>query len=171
MKWSVAHITRPIPTLEQPQAAHAAGVLKPPTASLSPSHKSPYSSSRITMFRSMQFESDKGLGRVALAAFGLGFAMALHGALLAYAYFVPLSQTRVSASALAGGQDDPETAAALLRVARWECVALWSLYMVALCFFHVSEFMVTASFRPTIVSYECTSLLYLYSIYMCVSSD
>lgn len=108
------------------------------------------------MFRSVQFESDKGLGRVALAAFGLGFAMALHGALLAYAYFVPLSETRVSASGLAGvGADDPETAAALLRVARWECVALWSLYMVALCFFHVSEFMVTASFRPTIVSYEC----------------
>lgn len=108
------------------------------------------------MFRSVQFESDKGLGRVALAAFGLGFAMALHGALLAYAYFVPLSETRVSASGLSA-VEDAETAAALLRVARWECVALWSLYMVALCFFHVSEFMVTASFRPTIVSYECAS--------------
>lgn len=92
------------------------------------------------MFRSVQFESDRGLGKIAVAAFGLGFTMALHLALLAYTYFGPLSTP---------------SADSVLSVARWECVALWCLYAVALSFFHVSEFMVTASFRPGIVSYEC----------------
>lgn len=92
------------------------------------------------MFRSEQFTSDRGLGRVALAALGLGFVLALHLALLAYAVAVVLQDQ---------GEDDG------LSSARWQCVVLWALYMSALCFFHVAEFMTTASFRPSIVSYEC----------------
>lgn len=83
------------------------------------------------MFRSVQFTSDNGLGKVALAAFGLGVALALHTALLALAWW---TQPASAQSA---------------------CVALWSLYVVALCVFHMAEFMLTASFRPAVVSYEC----------------
>ncbi|TYZ60160.1 hypothetical protein PybrP1_006491 [[Pythium] brassicae (nom. inval.)] len=83
------------------------------------------------MFRSVQFTSDKGLGKVALAAFGLGVVLALHGALLALAWWQPAASS-----------------------VRWVCVALWSLYVVALCVFHMAEFMLTASFRPAVVSYE-----------------
>ncbi|KAF1316287.1 Isoprenylcysteine carboxyl methyltransferase, partial [Globisporangium splendens] len=103
------------------------------------------------MFRSVQFTSDKGLGKVAVAAFGLGFAMALHVALLAYAYLVgPLSASAAVERANAHTGVHPDA----LYYARWECLALWCLYVIALCFFHLSEFMVTASFRPSIVSYE-----------------
>lgn len=99
------------------------------------------------MFRSVQFTSDKGLGKVAVAAFALGFAMALHIALLAYAYLAgPLS-------GYAAADADAQYA---LHRARWECLTLWCLYAIALSFFHLSEFMVTASFRPSIASYECT---------------
>ncbi|TMW61910.1 hypothetical protein Poli38472_010973 [Pythium oligandrum] len=84
------------------------------------------------MFQSPQFTSDTGLGRIAVAAFGLGFVMALHVALLIY-------------YAVAIGVDATD---------RWHCVALWSVYMIALCFFHLSEFMLIASFRPSTVSYE-----------------
>jgi protein-S-isoprenylcysteine O-methyltransferase len=91
------------------------------------------------MFRSSQFALDKGLGRVALAAFGLGFAMALHVALLA-----------VYGASLWTAPDDVSD--------RWHCLGLWSVYVVALCFFHLAEFMLTASFKPQDVSYECTSL-------------
>ncbi|GLE04592.1 hypothetical protein PINS_up013561 [Pythium insidiosum] len=84
------------------------------------------------MFRSSQFTSDVGLGRIALAAFALGFVLALHLALLVYT----LAVADVS-------QSDT-----------WACVAVWSVYASALCFFHLAEFMVTASFKPSIVSYE-----------------
>ncbi|KAJ0393441.1 hypothetical protein P43SY_004941 [Pythium insidiosum] len=84
------------------------------------------------MFRSTQFTSDVGLGRVAVAAFALGFVLALHLALLVYVL-----------AAVGVTQSDT-----------WACVAVWCVYAVALCFFHLAEFMVTASFKPSIVSYE-----------------
>lgn len=90
------------------------------------------------MLRSAQFTSDKGLGKVALAAFGLGVALALHAALLALALWGPLAPS-----------------------ARGACVALWSLYVIALCVFHMSEFLLTAAFRPSTVSYECACSVHL----------
>uniref|UniRef100_H3GPT4 Protein-S-isoprenylcysteine O-methyltransferase n=1 Tax=Phytophthora ramorum TaxID=164328 RepID=H3GPT4_PHYRM len=90
------------------------------------------------MLRSEAFRSDRGLGKVALAAFGLGVFMALHLSLLVYAEFV----------ALAGAARDE------LAPLRWNCLAQWSLYALALGFFHVMEFMLTAAYRPSNVSYE-----------------
>ena len=89
----------------------------------------------VEMFRSVQFTSDVGLGKVAVAAFGLGFVMAIHAAVLAY--YATQVVPYVSSD-------------------RWDCVALWSGYMLGLCFFHLSEFMITAARQPSKVSYECT---------------
>lgn len=94
------------------------------------------------MFRSAQFTTDKGLGRVALAAFALGAFMALHAAALGYAWLV----VRLADA-------DAWSPAAL---DRWRCVERWCLYALALGVFHMSEFLLTAAFRPSVVSYECT---------------
>jgi protein-S-isoprenylcysteine O-methyltransferase len=91
------------------------------------------------MLRSEAFRSDRGLGKVALAAFGLGVFMALHLALLLYAELMPLA----------------EDATATLR---WKCLEQWTLYALALGFFHLMEFLLTAAYRPATVSYECMSL-------------
>lgn len=78
------------------------------------------------MFQSVQFTLATGLGRTALAAFFLGFLMALHIALSLYCIY---NENYVILS--------------------------WSIYAIALCFFHFTEFLVTASYRPTTVSFEC----------------
>lgn len=92
------------------------------------------------MFRSVQFQADKGLGRVALAAFGLGVFMALHVAALAYTLCVALPN--------ADGSRSPDA------LDRWRGGVLWSLYALALGLFHLSEFLLTAEFRPAAASYE-----------------
>ncbi|ETN01328.1 hypothetical protein PPTG_17442 [Phytophthora nicotianae INRA-310] len=90
------------------------------------------------MFRSEAFRSDRGLGKVALAAFGLGVFMTAHASLLLYTEFVALADsTRDATSTL-----------------RWRCLEQWSLYALALGFFHLMEFMLTAAYRPANVSYE-----------------
>ncbi|RHY02000.1 hypothetical protein DYB28_012881 [Aphanomyces astaci] len=81
---------------------------------------------------SIQFTSDVGLGKVAIAGFGLGFVMALHVCLFIWAYFLTDGDTWVYRNA----------------------VIQWSLYVVCLTFFHFSEFISTAAFKPGFVSYE-----------------
>ena len=49
-------------------------------------------------------------------------------------------------------ESDPTTSS------RWHCAALWAVYAIALAFFHIAEFMITAAFKPTAVSYECMYL-------------
>lgn len=91
------------------------------------------------MLRSEAFRSDRGLGKVALAAFGLGVFMTLHVSLLLYTELVALDASVGDATASA----------------RWRCVEQWGLYGLALGFFHLMEFMLTAAYRPANVSYEC----------------
>ena len=91
------------------------------------------------MFQSEAFCSDRGLGKVALAAFGLGVFMASHVCVLLYASFVALGDPLLDTTA----------------VSRWRCLEQWSFYALALGFFHLMEFLLTAAYRPTIVSYEC----------------
>ncbi|KAE8980180.1 hypothetical protein PF010_g23222 [Phytophthora fragariae] len=90
------------------------------------------------MLCSEAFRSDRGLGKVALAAFGLGVFMTLHVSLLLYTELVALDASVGDATASA----------------RWRCVEQWSLYGLALGFFHLMEFMLTAAYRPANVSYE-----------------
>lgn len=85
------------------------------------------------MFQSVQFTSDDGLGKIAVAAFGIGFVMAIHVSLLFY-YLLMI------------GTQGSDT---------WQCVAIWSVYIVALTFFHLAEFTLAAAFKPDVVSYEC----------------
>lgn len=84
------------------------------------------------------FRSDRGLGKVALAAFGLGVFVTVHASLLLYTEFVALSSASLTTTS----------------IARWRCLEQWSLYALALGFFHLMEFMLTAVFRPSNVSYE-----------------
>ena len=91
------------------------------------------------MFESEAFRSDRGLGKVALAAFGLGVFMALHVSLLLFTEFVALADPSLDVKASL----------------RWRCLEQWSWYALALGFFHLMEFMLTAAYRPTNVSYEC----------------
>ena len=91
------------------------------------------------MFESEAFRSDRGLGKVALAAFGLGVFMTLHISLLLYTEFVALADSSLDTIASS----------------RWRCLEQWSWYALALGFFHLMEFMLTAAYRPTNVSYEC----------------
>ncbi|CAH0477587.1 unnamed protein product [Peronospora belbahrii] len=89
-------------------------------------------------FQSEAFRSDRGLGKVALAAFGLGVFMTLHVSLLLYIKFVALTDSSLTA----------------LAHSRWQCLVQWSWYALALGFFHLMEFMLTAAYRPINVSYE-----------------
>lgn len=91
------------------------------------------------MFRSEAFRNDRGLAKVALGAFAIGAFMALHLALLIFTRLVAL-----------GGDSPTES----LAEQRWSCVEQWALYALALGFFHLSEFMLTAAYRPETVSYE-----------------
>ncbi|OQR97341.1 isoprenylcysteine carboxyl methyltransferase [Thraustotheca clavata] len=80
---------------------------------------------------SSQFTSDVGLGKVAVAAFGIGFVMAAHLCLLFWVI--------------------------LVNDASWiyyNAFLQWAVYMVCLTFFHFSEFISTAAFKPGYVSYE-----------------
>ncbi|CAI5711593.1 unnamed protein product [Peronospora destructor] len=90
------------------------------------------------MFTSEAFRSDRGLGKVALAAFGLGVFMTLHVSLLLYTEFVALANPFLDVKASS----------------RWRCLEQWSWYALALGFFHLMEFMLTAAYRPTNVSYK-----------------
>ena len=87
------------------------------------------------MFRSTQFTSASGLGRTALAAFFLGFVMALHIALSIYC--------------ICTGN---------------YAILSWCIYAIALCFFHFTEFLVTASYRPTTVTFECEPFISGYHV-------
>ncbi|RQM16877.1 hypothetical protein DD237_004863 [Peronospora effusa] len=93
------------------------------------------------MFKSEAFRSDRGLGKVALAAFGLGVFMTLHVSLLIYTKCVALMDPSFDAIASS----------------RWQCLEQWSWYALALGFFHLMEFMMTAAYRPTNVSYDANS--------------
>ncbi|RLN89453.1 hypothetical protein BBJ28_00019902 [Nothophytophthora sp. Chile5] len=106
------------------------------------------------MFTSEAFRSDRGLGKVALAAFGLGIFMAVHAALLLYATFVALDGVSL---------DD-----ATLNVTRWRCVEQWGFYALALGFFHLAEFMLTAAYRPETVSYESFLLNHSHEYHLAV---
>ena len=91
------------------------------------------------MFRSEAFCSDRGLGKVALAALALGVFMTSHVSLLLYVKLVALPDPSIGPTA----------------VLRWRCLEQWGFYALALGFFHLMEFLLTAAYRPTKVSYEC----------------
>jgi len=88
---------------------------------------------KAAIMGSIQFKSDVGLGKIAVAAFGIGFVMAAHVCLLIWTIFT--SELTNDSLRMALGQ--------------------WALYMMFLCFFHFSEFISTAAFKPGFVSYEC----------------
>uniref|UniRef100_A0AAV1TJ67 Protein-S-isoprenylcysteine O-methyltransferase n=1 Tax=Peronospora matthiolae TaxID=2874970 RepID=A0AAV1TJ67_9STRA len=90
------------------------------------------------MFQSEAFCSDRGLGKVALAALALGVFMTSHVSLLLYADFVALPDPSIGPTA----------------GLRWRCLEQWGFYALALGFFHLMEFLLTAAYRPTKVSYE-----------------
>jgi hypothetical protein len=91
---------------------------------------------------SIQFTSDQGLGKIAIAAFGLGFVLASHLCLLLWSLLSTSSTTTT-----------------------WvyhDAIVQWAVYMLFLTFFHFSEFISTAAFKPGFVSYECNYLSHIY---------
>lgn len=81
-----------------------------------------------------QFRDSRGLGRVALAGFGLGCVFGVHAALLLY-------------TLLTTGVGDGGGRTWLVR---------WSLYAASLAGFHFLEFLATALYNPATATYDCT---------------
>lgn len=78
-----------------------------------------------------QFRDSRGLGRVALAGFGLGAVFGVHATLLVYTL----------ATSGVGGKT-------------W--LVRWSLYAASLAGFHFLEFLATALYNPATATYDCT---------------
>lgn len=86
------------------------------------------------MFQSPQFSSPVGLGRTALTSFCLGVVMSCALCTLMFCWIGGFSFTT-------------------------DCTSLviqYALYWVVLTFFHFSEFLLTAAFKPGFVNYDCT---------------
>ncbi|CAM9639029.1 unnamed protein product [Chrysoparadoxa australica] len=85
---------------------------------------------------SPQFRSNTGLGRIAVAAFGLGIVLGMHLTILVYL---------VAQQAVAAFRGEGALASSAL---------LWCIHIVSLTMFHFMEFFTTALFKPESVSYD-----------------
>mmetsp|Transcript_16245 Transcript_16245/g.19837 ORF Transcript_16245/g.19837 Transcript_16245/m.19837 type:complete len:275 (+) Transcript_16245:96-920(+) len=85
-----------------------------------------------------QFSSIDGLGRVAVISFVLGSILTFHVMLLVLA-----------CSELMG--ISPSIFLNSISTARISLILQWLLFVISVCFFHVSEFFVTALYNPSVV--------------------
>jgi hypothetical protein len=88
-----------------------------------------------------QFDNDGGLGRVALLACALGSILGVHVVLFSQLLLVHLGMLP---RGVFGGDDWSDE---ILQMAMQ-----WTVYVIALCTFHLAEFFTTAVFNPSATS-------------------
>lgn len=88
-----------------------------------------------TAYTGIQFQSRVGLGKVALAGAGLGAAFAFHFSILLTHFGTGIDRSSPSFE--------------------WDwALCLWSIYVMALCTYHMSEFLTTVRYNSSISSYD-----------------
>ena len=86
-----------------------------------------------------QYESDKGLGRVALLAFILSLILGMNFVLC---FQLVLINMGILPKDIFGDWSDD----------RRQMAVQWTVYVIALCTFHLGEFFTTSIFNPTVTS-------------------